>query len=172
MGFVNKNEPPAGHTPPDLGVIALDHTAIAVRNIEAALVLYRDLLGGTLCEYDEVPAAGFRSLALRYPNGNQFELLAPIGETGFVQDFLARRGEGVHHVTFLVRDLRAAVQQARAAGLRVVDENYDDPVWLQAFISPRSAHGTVVQLAQTPMDHAGRERHWSPEAFARSSASS
>ena len=64
-------------------------------------------------------------------------------------------------MTFLVRDLRTAVARARAAGLRVVDEDYREPRWQEAFISPRSAFGTIVQLAQTSMDVAERERHWS-----------
>jgi len=60
-----------------------------------------------------------------------------------------------------VRDLRHAVERARAAGLRVVDEDYREPRWQEAFISPRSAFGTIVQLAQTNLSLAERERHWS-----------
>ena len=100
-------------------------------------------------------------MTLRYPNGSQVELLAPAGDSGFLHTFLARHGEGVHHMTFIVRDLRHAVERARAAGLRVVDEDYREPRWQEAFISPRSAFGTIVQLAQTNMSSAERERHWS-----------
>jgi methylmalonyl-CoA/ethylmalonyl-CoA epimerase len=148
-----------------LGVQALDHVAIAVRDFHAALPLYRDLLGGTPGEYEEFPNRGFRWLSLRYPNGSYIELLEPVGERGFLQEFLAKRGEGVHHITFVVADLRRAVERARAAGLRVVDENYDDPSWQEAFISPRSAHGTIIQLAHTPFDRAERARRWSAHQF-------
>ena len=148
-----------------LGVQALDHVAIAVRDFHAALPLYRDLLGGTPGEYEEFPNRGFRWLSLRYPNGSYIELLEPVGERGFLQEFLAKRGEGVHHITFVVADLRRAVERARAAGLRVVDENYDDPSWQEAFISPRSAHGTIIQLAHTPFDRAERARRWSAHGF-------
>src|SRR5438105_12064012 len=106
----------------ELGVEALDHTAIAVRDIQAALPLYRDLLGGVPSGYERLSDKGFMWLTLRYPNGSQVELLAPAGDVGFVHDFLAKRGEGVHHMTFIVRDLRHAVGRARKAGLRVVDE--------------------------------------------------
>src|SRR5712691_11856787 len=91
-----------------LGVEALDHTAIAVRDIQAAMPLYRDLLGGVPSGYERISDKGFAWMTLRYPNGSQVELLAPTGEHGFLRDFLARRGEGVHHLTFIVRDLRAA----------------------------------------------------------------
>ncbi|MDQ6674130.1 MAG: VOC family protein [Chloroflexota bacterium] len=144
----------------ELGVEALDHTAIAVRDIQMALPLYRDLLGGIPSGYERISDKGFMWMSLRYPNGSQVELLAPAGEGGFLRDFLARRGEGTHHLTFLVRDLRHAVERARAAGLRVVDEDYREPRWREAFISPRSAFGTIVQLAQTNLSQAERQRHW------------
>ncbi len=129
-----------------LGVEALDHTALAVRDLAAALRLYRDLLGGVPSQYAEHPERGFRWLALAYPDGASIELLEPLGPREFLQDFLARRGEGAHHLTFKVADIRRAVERARAAGLRVVDEDYADPSWQEAVISPRSAHGIIVQL--------------------------
>ena len=145
---------------PDLGVEQLDHTAIAVRRIQAALPLYRDLLGGSPTTSEHFPHRGFSYLTLSYPNGGQIELLEPAGEGGFLRPFLEKHGEGAHHITFIVRDLRVAVERARAAGLRVVDEDYRDPRWQEAFISPRSAFGTILQLAQTSLSLAERERHW------------
>jgi methylmalonyl-CoA epimerase len=145
----------------ELGVAALDHTAIAVRSIQSALPLYRDLLGGMPNGYERLNERGFMWLTLRYPNGSQVELLEPVGESGFLHDFLSKRGEGPHHMTFIVGDLRHAVERARAAGLRVVDEDYREPRWQEAFISPRSAFGTIVQLAQTTLSASEREHHWS-----------
>lgn len=145
----------------DLGVIALDHTAIAVRSIEAALPLYRDLLGGRPNGFERLSNKGFMWLTLQYPNGSQVELLEPVGSDGFLHRFLDRYGEGAHHMTFIVANLRRAVERAKAAGLRVVDEDYRDARWQEAFISPRSAFGTIIQLAQTNMQPDERERHWS-----------
>ena len=146
--------------PLSLGVQALDHTAIAVRDIQSALPLYRDLLGGVPTGSERLPRKGFMWLTLAYPNGSQIELLQPIASDSFLTRFLDRYGEGPHHITFIVDNLKAAVERARAAGLRVVDEDYADPHWQEAFISPRSAHGTIVQLAQTDLDSAARQRHW------------
>lgn len=148
-----------------LSIRSLDHTAIAVHRIADALPLYRDLLGGEPREVTERPERGFRVLTLRYPGGGGVELIEPLGEVGFVREFLARRGEGVHHLTFMVSDLRAAVAEARAAELRVIDEDYSDPTWQEAFISPRSAHGTIIQLAQSSLDLAGRRQHWPPDRY-------
>ena len=144
----------------ELGVETLDHTAIAVRDIQAALPLYRDLLGGVPSGFERISNKGFQWMTLRYPNGAQVELLAPTSTDGFLHAFLERRGEGAHHMTFIVADLRTAVERARAAGLRVVDEDYSEPKWQEAFISPRSAFGTIVQLAQTSLKVADREKHW------------
>jgi len=145
----------------EFGVIALDHTAVALRSIQAALPLYRDLLGGVPSGFEQQNERGFRWLTLRYPNGSQVELLEPVGNGGFLNAFLERYGEGAHHMTFIVRDVRQAVERARAAGLRVVDEDYREPRWQEAFISPRSAFGTIIQLAQSNLSEAERERHWS-----------
>jgi len=150
----------------ELSVVALDHTAIATRSIQSALPLYRDLLGGVPNGFERHSERGFAWLTLRYPNGSQVELLEPIGESdGFLHKFLARYGEGVHHMTFIVGDLHHAVARAQAAGLRIVDEDYRDPRWQEAFISPRSAFGTIVQLAQTSLSVAERERHWNVADF-------
>jgi methylmalonyl-CoA/ethylmalonyl-CoA epimerase len=149
----------------DLGVLALDHTAIAVHSIQAALGLYRDLLGGVPNGFERIPRKGFTWLTLRYPNGSQVELLEPSGDAGFLHDFLNKRGEGVHHRTFIVDDLMRSVERARAAGLRIVDEDYHEPRWREAFIPPRSAFGTIVQLAQTSLSLPERERHWSVAAM-------
>jgi methylmalonyl-CoA/ethylmalonyl-CoA epimerase len=148
-----------------IAVHRLDHTAIAVRSIDDALPLFRDVLGGDPQELSIHPEKGFQALTLRYPSDGAIELLAPAGEDSFVQAFLDRRGEGVHHITFLVEDLRAAVAEARAAGMRVVDENHSNSSWREAFISPRSANGTIIQLAQTDQDLEGRKRLWPADAY-------
>ncbi|MEP6626025.1 MAG: hypothetical protein ABJC79_16375, partial [Acidimicrobiia bacterium] len=70
-----------------------------------------------------------------------------------VNDFLARfvdrHGVGVHHMTFKVSDLRATLDRCAAFGVHPVGVSLDNPQWREAFIQPREAHGTVVQLAQT-----------------------
>jgi methylmalonyl-CoA/ethylmalonyl-CoA epimerase len=144
----------------DLGVQSFDHTAVAVHDIKAALPLYRDLLGGVPSGFERINARGFMWLSLRYPNGSVVELIAPHGEPGFLHAFLEKRGEGAHHMTFIVHDLKRAVDRARAAGLRVVEEDYANPRWQEAFISPRSAFGTIIQLAQSDLDGPAREQHW------------
>jgi methylmalonyl-CoA/ethylmalonyl-CoA epimerase len=129
-----------------IDVIRLDHTALAVRDLDAALPLYRDLLGGAQILMAENTRDGFWVTQLRYKNGTKIELLEPSRGDAFLARFIAKRGEGVHHITFYVADLRVAVEQAQAAGMKVVSANFTNPRVQQAFIAPSSASGTVVQL--------------------------
>jgi methylmalonyl-CoA/ethylmalonyl-CoA epimerase len=90
---------------------------------------------------------GYRALQLSYRDGTRFELMEPTRGSTFLDSFFTRGG-GLHHVTFKVVDLQAAVRAAEAAGLTVVGLYADDPHWKEAFLHPRSASGVLVQLAE------------------------
>jgi methylmalonyl-CoA/ethylmalonyl-CoA epimerase len=137
--------------------LELDHVAVAVRSIKAALPLFRDALGGEyLMGADE--GGAWRWVQFRYPGGGKVELLEPLGE-GFLSDFLERRGEGLHHVTFKTDDIRGAIAQVEGLGYELVDVNLEDPHWKEAFLRPSKAHGTLIQLAQATFpDEVARER--------------
>ncbi len=147
-------------------VIKLDHTAIATRRVADALPLYRDLLGGQLRLAGDNPAQGFRWVQVDYPDGGRIELLEPLSNDGFLARFLDRYGEGVHHLTFKVRRIEEFVALLKARGFRVVDENYADPQWKEAFISPRSAHGTIVQVAESTLTEVTEREVWGWERMA------
>jgi methylmalonyl-CoA epimerase len=137
--------------------LELDHVAVAVRSIKAALPLFRDALGG---EYLMGGDQGetWRWVQFRYPGGGKVELLEPLGE-GFLSQFLERRGEGLHHVTFKTDDIRAAIAHLEALGYEVVDVQLDDPDWKEAFLRPSKAHGTLIQVAQSSQpDELAKER--------------
>ncbi|MFN8483883.1 MAG: VOC family protein [Anaerolineae bacterium] len=141
-------------------IVKLDHTAIAVHRIKDALALYRDALGGEPHSMGDNDAQGFRWFQLIYPGGSKIELLEPLSPDGFLAKFLARYGEGVHHMTFKVNRIEELAPILRERGFRVVDENYSDPGWKEAFISPRSAHGTIVQIAESNLSDADERRLW------------
>lgn len=127
----------------------LDHVAVAVPSIDAALPRWHERLGGVLLPPYRRP--DFVARQLRYPGGGKVELLAPATPgAGFVADFLARRGSAVHHLTVVVDDLDAALAALRRAGIEPVDEDRDDEWWHEAFVRPSLAGGVVVQVAWTP----------------------
>ena len=141
----------------------LDHVAIAVHRIRDALWLYRDLLGGEYHQGGISTEGGFRWVQFTYPEKGKLELIEPLGEDSFLHEFLAKRGEGVHHITFMVEGLEELVQRLKAQGLRIVGEDYRDPTWKEAFISPRSAHGTVIQLVESVLTEEEQARTWHPD---------
>jgi methylmalonyl-CoA epimerase len=123
----------------------LDHIGIAVRSIAAAREFFEEVLGASPDFEVENEAAGWRLLALDL-NGLSLELLEPLGENSFLHKFLDQRGEGLHHLTFDVPEIRERIPELKARGVRVVDEREFAPDSYEAFISPRSAHGILIQL--------------------------
>jgi methylmalonyl-CoA/ethylmalonyl-CoA epimerase len=124
----------------------LDHVAVGVPRVgEAAQVVAGEL--GAL-PYAAGPGPGFRWWQYRFHGGAVLELLEPDGPPdGFLHRFLEQRGPGVHHVTFKVPEIRAAMERAGSFGYRVVGFN-DFGDWKEAFLHPKQAQGIVVQLAQ------------------------
>jgi catechol 2,3-dioxygenase-like lactoylglutathione lyase family enzyme len=130
----------------------LDHVALATRDVTPILDLFVGELGGLVLFGGQGP--GFRPMQVRLGDENDgmtVELLEPwdTEHNDFLERFLARNGDGPHHLTFKVPDLAAALDRARTAGFQPVGVDVSDPDWKEAFLHPREAHGTVVQLAES-----------------------
>jgi methylmalonyl-CoA epimerase len=130
-------------TNPPLG--KLDHIAVAVRSVDQARGFFEGVLGARFLFDAARPEDGFRVLNFDL-QGTIIELIEPLGEDSFVQRFIDRRGEGLHHVTFATADARRAAEALKAQGIRVVDEHEWSADSYEAFISPRSAHGVLIQF--------------------------
>jgi methylmalonyl-CoA/ethylmalonyl-CoA epimerase len=130
----------------------LDHVAVAVRSIDPALKLFRDALGGNYLFDGPIESGGdrgsWRWYQLGLPGGGKIELLEPLGD-GFLTRFLEERGEGFHHITLKTDDIEAAMDRIRQNGFELVDVNLDDENWKEAFLRPKQAHGTLIQIAQS-----------------------
>jgi methylmalonyl-CoA/ethylmalonyl-CoA epimerase len=127
--------------------LRLDHVAVAVHSIDPALKLFRDALGAEyLADGDE--GGTWRWFQMTLPGGGTIELLEPKGE-GFLTEFLAKRGEGLHHITLKTDDIRASIARVESCGFDLVDVNLDNPYWKEAFLRPKQAHGALIQLAQS-----------------------
>lgn len=127
----------------------LDHIGIAVHKLEPALAAYRDALGLDLETIETVTDQRVR-VAMLVLGSSHIELLEPTEPDGPVGKFLASRGEGIHHISLSVPDLSAALDAARAAGLRLIDETPRVGAGgkLIAFLHPKSTHGVLVELSQ------------------------
>lgn len=152
--------PQSGHMPVELaGVVErFDHLALAVADMRTAIPLL-DLLGGTYRNGGHHPTQRFRWAQFDLASGPKIELIEPLdhGDSShFLVRFLASRGEGPHHVTLKVTDIRKAVAAARELEYDVVGEDFSSPHWKEAFVHPRSSHGLLIQLAEwddTAPDH-------------------
>jgi len=128
----------------------VDHISIAVRDIDATLRFFAAYFPFQLRRDPHPGWDGMFSIASFYVNGYKVELIqARPGRASFVERFIARRGEGLHHLSIDVDPLDPYVAQLEADGVRVVDKQQLRNGAKTAFISPRSAHGVLIQLWQS-----------------------
>ena len=128
----------------------LDHVGIAVKDLAAALVFYRDALGLDIEAPEEVASQRVRAHFL--PVGEaKLELLEATAPDSAIAKYVETRGPGLHHITLRVDDINAAVAQLKARGVRLIDEQPRPGAEhsLVAFIHPASAHGVLVELKQS-----------------------
>lgn len=131
--------------------LRLDHVGIAVKSLAERVPLYRDLLGVTLAREEEVATERVR-VAFLGDGETHVELLEPLGGEGPIAQFLAKRGEGVHHLCFEVDDIEAALARLRAAGVTLVGEAPRPGAGgcKVAFLHPKSAGGVLIEISEKP----------------------
>ncbi len=137
-----------------LGVVRIDHVAIAVRSLEAAVPFFTELLGARyLHGGDEPEPLGIRTMQLAMPNDLRIELVQPATPDSYLHAVLDKRGEGVHHITVFVADIHVALAALDEAGVEVVDTDLEsDPTWLQTYVRPKAGFGVVWQIVQSSDD--------------------
>jgi len=124
------------------------HVGIAVQDLEAALRFYRDVLGLPLHKQAVVEEQGVRA-ALLAIGQSEIELLEPTGPDTPVGRFIARRGEGLHHICFQTDDVAQELEGIKAKGVELVDQQPRRGLaGLICFLHPRAHHGVLVELAQ------------------------
>jgi methylmalonyl-CoA epimerase len=142
------------------GVRRIDHVAIVVRDLDAALRFYRGTLGIAPSQVLDFPSEGVKIafLPLGGPAGSQIELLQPLDPEGSVARFLEKRGEGMHHICLEVADIDRALAELRAAGASLLDSAPRPTAEGRGiFIHPKGTGGVLLELVQrdepTPSDH-------------------
>ena len=125
----------------------IDHLAIAVADLDAAMAFYRDALGLSVQRVEDVPGEGVRVAFL--PIGeSHIELVQPThNDTGIVK-WMAKHGAGMHHLCLSVADIDAALARLTAHGCELINPQpvTRDDGTRYAFIHPRSAFGVLVEL--------------------------
>ena len=129
----------------------LNHVAIAVNDLETAVVLYRDTLGAKVSEAVDQPDHGVVTVFVELLN-TKIELLVPLGENSPIQGFLDKnKSGGVHHVCYEVEDIYAARDKLLADGMRILGSGeprigaHGKPI---LFLHPKDFCGTLVELEE------------------------
>jgi methylmalonyl-CoA epimerase len=129
----------------------IDHVAIIVRNIEQALVFYRDTLGIEPSEVKDVPTEQVRIafLPMGGPGGSEIELIEPTTSDSSLSKFLDKRGEGLHHICLEVENIDAALQEMKDKSAPVLDAQPRIAAEGRAiFLHPKGTNGVLLELIE------------------------
>ncbi len=129
----------------------LDHVAIAVKDLEASIAIYRDAFGLELVEVEEIPGQQVRAAIFGHGAG-RIELICPTVKDNGVARFLEKRGEGLHHICIEVEDIEAAMAELRERGVPLIDQTPKVGMGgaKVAFIHPKGTGGVLTELRQGP----------------------
>lgn len=129
----------------------LEHVAIAVKDLDASVKFYVEVLGFAPPELEEVAEQKVRTAIFGHGMG-RIELICPTDANSGVAKFLEKRGEGLHHVCVEVEDLVATLAELKARGAQLIDETPKIGAGgaKVAFIHPKGAHGVLTELRQGP----------------------
>ncbi len=136
----------------DKGILEnLYHVAIAVRDLEQVEKIYETALGLKVEHREVVEDQGVKtSMLVPEKGGTAIELLEPLDDNSPISKFLDKRGEGIHHICYLVDDIEAVLNRLKDQGVRLIDESprpgaYNSRV---AFIHPKAMNGVLIELAE------------------------
>lgn len=127
----------------------VDHVAIAVRDLDAAVAYYADTFGATVAHRERIETDGVEEALLKVAD-SYIQLLTPIRAGSPVAKYLEKQGEGIHHVGYRVNDCAEALQSVKDHGGRVIDEvpRPGSRGTTVAFVHPKGAFGTLIELVQ------------------------
>ena len=127
----------------------IDHIGIAVRSLADAVKVYENTLGLKVSGYETVEDQGV-NLAMIPLGDSRIELLEPLHAQSPVEKFMAKRGEGIHHIAVAVDDIEEALKRFKASGARLIDYvprrgAHNSKI---AFIHPSSTNGVLLELVE------------------------
>ncbi|HTY38889.1 MAG TPA: methylmalonyl-CoA epimerase [Bacteroidota bacterium] len=125
------------------------HIGIAVKDIGASTTLFESLFGMPPDHSEELPDHNVRTAMFRMGDA-AVELTQSLDPESPVARFIAKRGEGVHHVSFVVDDIEKELMRLKAAGFQLIDEHSRPGAdgYRVAFLHPKSTNGVLVELCE------------------------
>jgi methylmalonyl-CoA/ethylmalonyl-CoA epimerase len=139
--------------------LRIDHVGIACHNLEESIAFYESAFGLTVVSREVNEEQGVREAMLRVAEGDAatlggsyVQLLEPLSPETAVGKFLAKRGEGVHHVGYGVADVTRALEEIEAKGIRLIDKRprHGSMGASIAFLHPKDVGGVLTELVEAP----------------------
>ncbi len=129
--------------------IKINHIAIVVENIEDSLGFWQDALGLTMGKIQDVPQEEVQ-VAFLDVGDSHIELVQPTTEDSGIAKYLAKKGQGMHHICLEVDDIALALEQMKNKGIELINETARERDGRKyAFIHPKSTGGVLVELYET-----------------------
>ena len=127
----------------------IDHIGVAVEDLDSAIKLYERSFEMELAHRETVESQGVEAVLLDVGDGH-IELLAPLGPDTPVGKFIAKKGPGIHHVAYAVEDIDVALDQVKAAGLKLIDEEPRTGIRRSrvAFLHPSATGSVLTEIVQ------------------------
>ncbi len=134
----------------DVSTMRLHHVGYVVRDLAAATAIYSSL-GFEVGQPFAVPEQHIVAVTIHAGSG-WVELIQPTDPEGPIAAYMAKKGEGVHHVAFQVDDIEAKLAELKAAGVQLIDETPRTGAhnWRIAFIHPKACNGVLTEIVQVP----------------------
>lgn len=134
----------------------MNHLAVVVEDLAVALAFWNTALGLPLARTEENPGENV-NIAFLPLGESEIELLEPTDPDSGIGKYLARKGQGMHHVCLEVDDIDATIERLVAHGVEMINDTpkVRDEGTRYAFVHPKSTHGVLVELYELPGDSAG-----------------
>ncbi len=131
----------------------IDHIGIAVKSLDNALKFY-ETLGIKPYHFEEVESQKVKTAFIKVGDTN-IELLESTSEEGPIAKYIAKKGEGIHHICYEVENVGLALEKMKSEGFKLIDENPKPGAHgkIVAFIHPKSTNGVLTELAQDAGNH-------------------
>ncbi len=127
----------------------IEHIGIAVKDLEKSNALFKQLLGKAHYKTEEVISEGVKTSFFK-TGSNKIELLEATNSESPIAKFIAKKGEGVHHIAFAVDDIKAEIKRLKSEGFTVLNDTpkcgADNK--LVVFLHPKSTNGVLIELCQ------------------------
>jgi methylmalonyl-CoA epimerase len=125
------------------------HIAIAVKNLDDALELYKNLFNIRPSKIETIPQQGVKAALLPIGEGSEIELLEPTDPQSGIAKFLEHRGEGIHHICLEVDDVDGELRRLEQKGVRLIDKQGRPGLSGKVgFLHPKSTKGVLIELEQ------------------------